>query len=312
MKRILITAGGTAIAWHICQICNQCFKNRIEVYVCDINEPYLVAASTLAKDTFTVPLASDNSYLSNIESIVKKNKIDIIIPLIPNELVKLSSDSDFISSTGLKTAAVSKNTVINLSDKYLMFKALIDKKIYTPKLYSVEETEDDKEYFIKPRLGFGSLSTSVLSGKQIKANGIDDYFVIQELCSCDEEVTVEVFNGEKLKVFARKRVATKSGVCVKMKPIDSSPFIPIVQKLVTSMDMPIAFNLQFLYDNGIWKLFDCNLRLGAGTALATAAGFQLTRAFLAELINEPVLDEWFDIDKSVKSVLRVYDEVVVR
>jgi len=312
MKRILITAGGTAISWHICQICNLYFRDKIEVFICDINKPFLVPASTIAKDTFEVPFASDNSYLENIDSIVKKNNIDIIIPLIPNELVKLSSDSDFISSTGLKTAAVSKKTIINLSDKKLMCRTLIDQKISTPRIFSIEETEDDKEYFIKPRLGFGSLNTSVLSGKQIKANGISDDFVVQELCDCDEEVTVEVFNGDKLKVFARKRVATKSGVCVKMIPIDNSPFIPVVEKLVASMDMPIAFNLQFLYDNGIWKLFDCNLRLGAGTALTTAAGFQLTRAFIAELINEPVLDEWFDIDKSIKSVLRVYNEVAIK
>ena len=312
MKHILVTAGGTAIAWHICKICRQYFRNKTEIYICDINEPYLVPASTLAKDTFKVPQASDNSYLDNIESIVKKNRIDIIIPLIPNELVKLSSDSDFITSTGLKTASVSKKTIINLSDKYLMLKTLNSQKISTPRVFSAEETETDKEYFIKPRLGFGSLNTSVLFGKQIKANSVSDSFVIQEKCDCSEEVTVEVFNGDKLKVFARKRVATKSGVCVKMIPVDNSPFIPIVQKLVVSMDMPIAFNLQFLYDDKTWKLFDCNLRLGAGTALATAAGFQLTRAFIAELINEPVLDEWFDIDKSVKSVLRVYNEVVLR
>lgn len=312
MKRILVTAGGTAIAWHICQICNQYFKEKVEIFICDINEPYLVPASTLAKDTFKVPLASDSSYLADIESIVKNHRIDIIIPLIPNELVRLSSDSDFITSTGLKTAAVSKSTINNLSDKYLMHKTLTNLEICTPKVYLAEETKDDKDYFIKPRFGFGSLNISVLSGKQIKTRDLSNTYVIQELCDCGNEVTVEVFNGKTLKVFARKRVATKSGVCVKMVPVDNLPFIPIVQKLVKNMDMPIAFNLQFLYDKNMWKLFDCNMRLGAGTALSTAVGFQLTRAFLSELINEPVLDEWFNIDKSIKSVLRVYDEVVVR
>lgn len=36
MKRILITAGGTAIAWHICQIANEFFNEDVEVQICDI------------------------------------------------------------------------------------------------------------------------------------------------------------------------------------------------------------------------------------------------------------------------------------
>ena len=107
-------------------------------------------------------------------------------------------------------------------------------------------------------------------------------------------------------------MATKSGVCVKMIPYNTDVFYPIVERLVLSMDMPIAFNLQFFKTDNVWKLFDCNLRLGAGTALSTAAGFQLTRAFIAELIGEKVLEEWFEVDSKVKSVLRVYEEVVIK
>ena len=312
MKRILVTAGGTAIAWHICQICDKYFNNQIEAYICDINESFLVPASTIAKDCFKVPLSTATDYLDEIERIVNNNRIDIIIPLIPNEQNLLSKDSSFVVKSGIKTAAPSSRTISGLSDKLLMFKTLKGLKISTPKVFAVEETEDTTKYFVKPRLGFGSLNTSVLTGKQIKGIESIDSFVVQELCDCNEEVTVEVFNGRELKIFARKRVAVKSGVCVKAIPIDSNVFFPIVQKLVENLDMPIAFNLQLFNDKNIWKLFDCNLRLGAGTALATASGFQLTRAFLAELIDEPISDEWLEADTDVKSVLRVYKEVVVK
>lgn len=312
MKRILITAAGTAIAWHICQICEEYFKEQIEVYLCDINEPFLVPASTIAKKAFKVPYAYDSAYISEIEKIVINNKIDYIIPLLPTESLQLGKDSDVIKTLGIQSASCLGDVFKKLSDKLLMHQTLSNLKIETPKLFTIEEIVDNERYFVKPRLGFGSLNTEIMIGRQIKDKNISSDYVIQELCQTDNEVTVEVFNGQSIKVFARRRVETKSGVCVKMIPIDNTVFIPIVNKLVANLCLPIAFNLQFFYDENKWKLFDCNLRLGAGTALATAAGFQLTRAFVAELINEPIKDEWFVVDKEIKSVLRVYKEVIVR
>lgn len=313
MKRLLITAGGTAIAWHICKICKEYYRNKVEVFICDTNDAYLVPASILAVDTFKVPFAHSPDYLFQLERIIVDNKIDIIIPLIPDESVLLSKDSDFIQKTGIKTSTPSDFTIKSLADKYSMFRTLNSLNIHTPRIIEKNELVDSKSYFVKPRFGFGSLNTGVYTGKQINncAVGMNDH-VIQELCDNREEVTVEVFNGEFLRAFARRRVATKSGVCVKMEPYDNQPFLMAVEKLVESFDMPTAFNLQFLYDKSIWKLFDCNLRLGAGTALASAAKFQLTRAFIANLINEKVNKEWFEVDRGIKSVLRVYDEVVIK
>ena len=68
----------------------------------------------------------------------------------------------------------------------------------------------------------------------------------------------------------------------------------------------------FMQHRGRWNLIDCNLRIGAGTAMASAAGFQLVRAFWANLCGQPVPDEWLQAAPTVKPVLRVYQEVVVR
>lgn len=259
-----------------------------------------------------MPYADNPYYLKAIEKIINENAIDIIVPLIPNELLSLSNDSAFVKRLGVKTSSCASNIVSSLSDKLLMFQAMKDLDIATPTVYSLADVEENEMYFVKPRLGFSSLDTGVYSGKQLIMNGLSNDYVIQELCDNTEEVTVEVFNGSFLKVFARRRVATKSGVCVKMIPVNNQVFVPIVNKLISKIELPIAFNLQFFKDNDIWKLFDFNLRLGAGTPLATATGFQLTRAFLAELIGEAVSDDWFNVDQDIKSVLRVYNEVIIR
>ena len=61
-----------------------------------------------------------------------------------------------------------------------------------------------------------------------------------------------------------------------------------------------------------WCITDCNLRIGAGTALSTKIGFQLTRALLASLSGKKVENSFFNIDHSIKSVLRVYDEIAIK
>ena len=313
MKKILITAGGTATAWHITEMANKYFKNDIEIQVCDTNRPELVPAIVSAKKVHTVPPVVDNCYTNTISNIIENESIDCIVPLIPQEAYLFARDSEFVKQRNIISSAPLLETTDLLADKEKLCKTLESISIPTPKIFSKAEIEMDKEYMIKPRLGFGSLGIYVEKGKDITT--INDDVVIQEYCKSDDydEVTVEVYNGKnELHIFSRRRIATKAGVCVKMEPVDNGSFLPYIKKLVKNVKCPIAFNVQFLRDNGEWKLFDCNLRLGAGTALSSAVGFQLTRAFLAELIDSYVDSKWFEYDSEVKTVLRVYKEVVVK
>ena len=138
--------------------------------------------------------------------------------------------------------------------------------------------------------------------------------ILQEKCDGgDTEITAEIFNAQgKLRVFCRERVATKSGVCTKMRPLDVPEIEDYIRTLTGLLPCPAAFCAQFMQHRGRWNLIDCNLRIGAGTAMASAAGFQLVRAFWANLCDQPVPDAWLQPDPTVKAVLRVYQEVVIR
>lgn len=319
MKRILVTAGGTAIAWHIANIAEQYFSNgEIELFICDTNKPKLVPASTKAKKTFMVPPSSTPEYSEILGRIVHDNNIDHIIPLLPQESFLFASDSEFVKKHKVTSSAPATNTSLLLTDKSNLYKTLTDLSIPTPRLLSIDKIDKQAMYIIKPKLGFGSVGIRTVSGSYIADNSDEfqsDDIVIQEYCHNDDydEATVEIYNGsEGLSIFARRRIATKAGVCVKMEPINEKIFYPYISDLVKNIECPKAFNVQFLLDNGQWKLFDCNLRLGAGTALSTSIGFQLTRSLLAEIVGAKVDKAWFDYDKSVKTVLRVYQEIVIK
>lgn len=315
MKRILVTAGGTATAWHICQIVKKHFKNDIEIFLCDTNEPYLVPASILTKHIHKIPPVIDPEYVSSIAKIIDTHHIDCIIPLIPQEAYSFAEDSGFCIMHKIKSSAPTIDTINLLADKLNLFHTLIKIGVPTPKVYEHNEIDLNSKYIVKPRLGFGSTGIKIISGAElIKENTLDDC-IIQEYCHDDDynEVTVEVYKGSAgFHIFSRRRISTKAGVCVKMEAVDNDMFITYVGKLVDAVKCPCAFNIQFLRHQRQWKLFDCNLRLGAGTALSTAIGFQLTRALLAELAEINVEENWFEVDMTAKAVLRVYQEIVVR
>ena len=312
MKRILVTAGGTATAWHIAQIINHYYSEAVEIQLCDTNEPYLVPAVVCAKKVHRVPTVKQNNYMEIIGTIVDEEKIDCIIPLIPQEAYLFAADGEFAKSHKVISAAPTMKTVDLLADKMNMFSTLRALEIPTPMVYGMADIDKEKLYLLKPRLGFGSAGVELLTGAEIKR---EKERIIQEYCHDDDydEITVEVYNGKAgLHIFARRRIETKAGVCVKMEQVDDKPFFPYIEKLVNHVACPIAFNVQFLWHKKQWKLFDCNLRLGAGTALSSAIGFQLTRALIAELSGEVIDKQWFNVDKDVKSVLRVYQEIIVK
>lgn len=313
-KKILLTAGGTATAWHFCQVINEYFKDDFEIFITDTNEEYLVPSSIYAKRFFKVPATNEENYMECMYDILKREKIDIIIPFIDFDLFNFYKENTELKKMNVITTAPPLMTSKTLVDKGNMYKFLSENEIPTPRVYNRDEIIDNELYLIKPVKGFGSSGVSIKLGSEIKENPKDGY-IVQELCDKEAgEITAEIYNSNGiLKIFQRRRVATKSGVCVKCVPENIEQINQIIERLVSLIECPKAFCIQFMKGKqGDWKVIDCNLRIGAGTALSTKMGFQLVKGFLNDLLGKDFHEEDFQVDKTIKSVLRVYEEIAVK
>ncbi len=312
-KRILLTAGGTATTWHFCQVIKKYFDADFEIYITDTNEDYLTPSSIYAHKFFQVPPVKAPDYIEAMHQILKDEKIDIIVPLIDFDLFNFEKDDEFLGKHDIVSTAPPLSTSRTLTEKKTMFDFLSSHHIPTPELYSLTEIKDDRKYVVKPELGFGSQGVAILRGSEIRSQYADrDNIIIQEFCD-SEEITAEVYNSEILEIFQRQRVATKEGVCVKMVPVYYPEIDNSIRKLVSEIECPTAFCIQFRQNNKReWCMFDCNLRIGAGTALSSKIGFQLTRALMTHLLSREVDASLFQIDHSIKSVLRVYEEIAIK
>jgi hypothetical protein len=188
-------------------------------------------------------------------------------------------------------------------NKYLDSKGLI-----VPKIFEFEEIQKNENYFVKPTRGFGSRGAQLLKGKAIPYN---PELLIQEVC-LKPEVTVEVYADEqRVEAICRERIEVKAGVSTKAKFFKDKEILNIVNQLANTIRFPLASCVQFMKNEANqWCITDLNLRLGAGTALSTAVGFDLTRAFLEKLLFDGHVDEFLKVPDSEKYVVRVYREIV--
>lgn len=312
-KRILITAGGTEIAWHMCTVLKEHFAERVEIHIADTNPKELVASASLA-DRFhrVLPINADD-YKTEMLHLLRDEKIEVMIPLIDRDFFVFPSDASELLELGVVSTGPCKKTVELLSDKYEMFCFFRECDIPTPEVYTDGNKLDfDKKYIVKPRKGNGSIGVRLKNGEQLKCSFPDiDEYIVQDVCD-GREITAEVFSTpNRTEMFLRERIAVKAGVCTKTRYVVEPEIENIIHKLLKAADVPYATCIQLMFDKDHWAITDCNMRIGAGSALATTYGFQLTRAFLATILDLPIKDEWFHVNRKIKTVLRMYQEIPI-
>ena len=317
--KLWVTAGGTGSAWHICQIVKKYYADEIELYVSDINDAELVAASTLADHFIKVPPVRQTGYADFMYQLLQEYRIDVIIPLIPWEQPFFSPDLEQFQKLGIRSLAPMAKTSQLLNDKLGLCRFCETNDIPTIKTFSLQDMEEgrikpESTYFVKAREGFGSADSRKILGTDLSKDDFKN-FVIQEYCGDEkgiQEITVEAFwDKGRLYTVARQRLEAKSGVCTKAKICQVPEAEQVISQMVGLLEFPMVFNVQFIRHEDKWKVMDVNLRLAAGTGLSCAAGFQLIRAALAALLDKEIKDEWFAINPGIKSILRVYQEVII-
>lgn len=315
MKRILITAAGVVTVWHMVNVIEKYFSTDYEIHLCDINPEELVPASVKAYKFHQVPLSISSEYYGCMLNLLEREKIDIIVPLLNRDLELWSSDNEDLKRLNVITTGPIKSTYYALDNKETLYYTLMGLELPCLKLYKFPELEENAEYIVKPKIGGGAKGVMLLKGREISESDFTEN-VVQRYCKDTEnygEITAEVYNYKGVvRIIQRRRVAIRQGVCTKAVRVYYDEIDKCIKKLISKFECPVTMCIQFLYDGKHWCMNDCNLRLGAGTALSTGFGFELVRAMLATLADGQPHPEYLEIDDTVKAVVRVYDEIVMR
>lgn len=168
------------------------FAKENNIIVHCTNNKYVPSLSKA--DYFKIsPNISSDEYVNFILEYCVKNNIDIVIPLLDIDVLKLSKFHFNFSQIGVRLFSPEYKYSKLSFDKSLFYIFCKSHNIKTPKLYNLENCVFPS--IIKPKCGFGSKNTFVVNNKNELFRFYDsDVHIIQEYIQ-GFEYNVNCYNG---------------------------------------------------------------------------------------------------------------------
>ena len=249
-----------------------------KVIACDLSDT--APAIYHADGYYLVPRILDDNYIPSIMDICKKENIDLIIPTIDTELLKLAEEKEKIESeTNAKVHVSDLNVVKICRDKYNTQAFFEEHGFKVPRLITQKEIEN-KEYefpmFIKPLNGSSSINTFKINNER-ELEFFLEYVpqpMVQEFIEGDE-YTIDAFvdfNHNPITIVPRQRLATRGGEVLKGVVKKDREIIEEVKKVIEILKPIGHITLQCMKTKRGIEFIEINPRFGGGAPISIKAG----------------------------------------
>jgi carbamoyl-phosphate synthase large subunit len=308
---ILITcAGGPAAIGVIKSLRSMRFMGNIVSIDCDP----LSAGFYLSDKHHVVPLSAEDNFWSEVLKVIKKEKIDLILPTGDSDIVHFSKNKLLLENMGIKLFQSDFESIDICQDKLKFYEKCKD-KFNLPK--TSDESKLDFPMFCKPKRGSGSRGTKLCYNDDciksldtsVSLHRSQEY-IFQEYLP-GQEYTIDVLcdmHSNPLTVIPRKRLQTKAGISSKGEIVKNEFIEKSCYDICKFLKLKGPICLQMKEDvNGVPRFIEVNPRFGGGTYFTTLAGVNFLSIIL-DLVNghEPEISE-----PELIKVVRYYEEIVV-
>lgn len=254
------------------------------------------AAAEAVNRAHQVPPITSGQYIGALLDLVRREEIDLLIPLIDNELVALSVAREQFTEAGCGAIISSPEVVHTCRDKLATYGFLTRHQIDTPRTWTPEELlrrdRHDYPYFLKPRFGSASKGNSVLMNQadmEAFVPRVPDA-IIQEFVEGVEH-TLDVYtglDGVPRCVVPRERVEVRGGEVTKARTVRHEGIIQTGVRVATALGgcMGLITIQLILTPDGRIRVIEINPRFGGGVPLAIHAGADFPRWLLMEWLGQ--------------------------
>tara|TARA_B110000046_G_C12958638_1_gene383446 strand:- start:51 stop:995 length:945 start_codon:yes stop_codon:yes gene_type:complete len=225
------------------------------------------------------PIVTSNRYFDFVLDIIKKNKIEIYIPLIDEELLVAKSLGEILPS--LKVLIPNKHFIELCLNKYLLMQELDKLGISKTPSYldSNFKWQIQPPLFVKPNSGRGSRGIRKIENQlQLEAykqeNSLNGDILIQPLIE-GIEYTVGVLTNNKNEILSisPKKVIKKDKVTVNAVTENNPIINKLARKIIKLLKPKGPFNIQlFLTKEMVPIIFEINPRFSTTLILSMEAG----------------------------------------
>jgi carbamoyl-phosphate synthase large subunit len=253
-------------------------------------------ACRLADASCLLPRVDDPGYGEALGEVVSTHAVRLVVPLTDLDLALLADLASRLGQRGCTAAVGSAEAVAICRDKEATARAVEAAGLEGLRTASLAAFEREPFYpcFVKPRNGSGGqgaarIDTPTQLSAHVERFGGD--LIVQE-CIDGQEFTVDVYrdrSGRVRCVVPRLRLAVRSGEVEKGVTVDDAGIIEGARRLVESIDglwgavccqcrRPVG-------RSGPGRFFEINPRFGGGCPLSIAAGADLPRYLLEEVVG---------------------------
>ncbi|MFT6002970.1 MAG: carbamoyl-phosphate synthase large subunit [Bacteroidia bacterium] len=237
----------------------------------------------LCDKTYKVPYSYESNYIDTVVEIIKREKINLIIPSTDYEVYYLSLNQDRLNSI----IAASDAQIAKLYlDKYRTFIYHRENDIPFVKSWIPEEYDSsEKDIIAKPREGRGSRGILI---NPDRIDNLPDGYMVQRLL-VGKEITTAVYatKEETLHgIFTMERELT-NGATTKAKVIFeyNEELERIAKKMISLGGLKGAFNIQSIVTKeGEILPFEINCRISGTNSIRHNLGFQDVRYVIEEYL----------------------------
>lgn len=240
------------------------------------------------------PIASGR-YIDDLLEVVRRRKIDLLIPLIDTELPSLAAAVDRFAEIGCRALISAESVVAICRDKLLTYRTLKDAGIDTPTTWPWAEAVERKRHrfplFLKPRAGSAAAGNFVVQnaaeldtfGRRVKDA------IVQEFVAGSEH-TLDVytgFDGVPRCVVPRKRLEVRTGEVSKGLIVKDPAVMAVGRRVAEVLGgcRGVVTVQCMVTDEGRIRAIEINPRFGGGAPLAIHAGADFPRWILTEMLG---------------------------
>lgn len=284
-------------------------KYPVRIVASDSNP---ISAGFFMSDAYEVlPEIDSKLYITRLFDIVKKHKIEILMPSSGYDIYQYSENKEKLLKLGALPVVSDKKTMERCRDKMQTFNYL-SKKFNLPFTTSDYKKTSRFPLIAKPRYGKGSKGiVKIDNEKELKYVQIKkDNLIFQEYLP-GTEYTIDVLSDlecEPIIAVPRIRLETKAGISTVGKIVKDENISDTCKSIAKYLKIrgPCCIQMKESKE-GILKIVEVNPRMGGGTFFTTLAG-----ANFPAMILDMVKGKKLKIPKiSEITIVRYFEEIVV-
>lgn len=313
--KILITNIASVTAVSIIKILKKGEINKLYIWGTEAQEYGYNSGSMLVDYYLQVPEVRSKFYTETIIKICKKYNIQILLPILDEELYLFSKSEIHryvkILLPNIKTIQIFRNKLLASMEICHLSSQNV------PLIYNEYHLVNSNKVIIRKRESIGSQGIIIKKSSELSISDFNNSGCFVQEYIEGSEYTVDVLaddEGHVKLIIPRERLQIKNGVSTKVQIIQDSKIINLCKMIYNNFYIPGLSNVQFIKKNDTIYFIELNMRFGGMGIASVLASYDYLSKYLLYLTSGKGLGEYSENMKKVKwgsVICRYYEETVL-